>query len=167
MSAVIERRPFNMSVIRPAGTPRSRANLFALNCRASNSRLRNRPGCAIGVMDSSFVIVDDPNVVGIAVAKFEAYPPAAIRRHRPLPPALALEQSDALQRTEIVQALGDIQREQEVNRLIEIKPRKRVRFAAFPNFAADRIAPGSYHGKNVTRESVNRKLSTEARALQL
>ena len=42
--AVIPRRPFRMSVIRPEGTPRSRASRLALKPRASSSRFKSRPG---------------------------------------------------------------------------------------------------------------------------
>ena len=50
VSAVMERRPFKMSVIRPDGTPMSSASRLALNEREVNSRFSRRPGCAAGGM---------------------------------------------------------------------------------------------------------------------
>jgi hypothetical protein len=40
VSAVIDRRPFRMSVMRSDRTPRSRASRFALNSRAFSSRFK-------------------------------------------------------------------------------------------------------------------------------
>jgi hypothetical protein len=42
--ALIDRRPFSMSVMRPDGTPRSSASRFALNSRAFSSRSKRLPG---------------------------------------------------------------------------------------------------------------------------
>jgi hypothetical protein len=50
VSAVMERRPFKMSVIRPDGTPMSSASRLALNEREVNSRFSRRPGWAAGGM---------------------------------------------------------------------------------------------------------------------
>jgi hypothetical protein len=67
----MERRPFRMSVIRPDGTLRSSASRFALSARAFGSRFRRLPGCAgVGMLLSSMV-VNDLNVVGVAVPERE------------------------------------------------------------------------------------------------
>ena len=50
VSAVIERRAFRISVMRPDGTPMSSDSRFALSLRAASSRFSSRPGCATGVM---------------------------------------------------------------------------------------------------------------------
>ena len=50
VSAVIERRPLRMSVMRPDGTPISIDSLLALSLRATSSRFRKRPGYAMGGM---------------------------------------------------------------------------------------------------------------------
>ncbi len=50
VSAVIDRRPFSMSVMRPDGTLRSSASRFALSSRAFNSRLKRLPGCVANGM---------------------------------------------------------------------------------------------------------------------
>jgi hypothetical protein len=48
VSAVIDRRPFSMSVMRPDGTLRSSASRFALSSRAFNSRLKRLQLCLTG-----------------------------------------------------------------------------------------------------------------------
>jgi hypothetical protein len=48
VSAVIERRAFKMSVMRPDGTPMSSDSRLADSLRADSSRLSRRPGWKIG-----------------------------------------------------------------------------------------------------------------------
>ena len=45
VSAVIDRRPLSMSVMRPDGTLRSSASRFALSSRTFSSRFKKLPGC--------------------------------------------------------------------------------------------------------------------------
>ena len=58
----------------------------------------------------SLVIVDDLDLVSVALAKLETDAPTCIHGHRPLifPPAFQLMQADTLERTEVVERLGDI-----------------------------------------------------------
>src|SRR5690606_17476580 len=51
------------------GTPRSRARRLALRPRASSSRFKKRPGCAIGGMSLTLVIVHDLDLVGVTLAE--------------------------------------------------------------------------------------------------
>src|SRR4051812_17649800 len=113
VSAVIERRPLRMSVMRPDGTPRSNARRFALRLRVASSRLKRRPGWATGGMALSFMIIHDLDIVGVALAELEANAPSGIYGHRPLLPAFALElvESHAFQRAEVLQCLRNIERE--------------------------------------------------------
>src|SRR5215207_3365756 len=50
VSALIDRRPFKISVTRPDGTPMAIASRLALKARATSSRFRRRPGWEIGGM---------------------------------------------------------------------------------------------------------------------
>jgi len=60
------------------------ATRFALNARAFSSRFRRLPGCAaVGTLLSSMV-VNDLNVVGVAVPEREANAPTCVHGHRPL-----------------------------------------------------------------------------------
>src|SRR5882724_13529130 len=98
VSAETERRPLRMSVMRPDGTPSAIASRLALSLRASSSILRRRPGWEGRRIGSSFVIVDDLDIVGVPVMEREADPPACVDRHRPLtaPIAFQLVQPDAV-----------------------------------------------------------------------
>ena len=60
------------------------------------------------------MVVDYLDVVSVAATKLETNPPGAIDGHRPLIPAGSLElvQTDALEWTQIVQRLSDVEREQ-------------------------------------------------------
>ena len=58
VSTVIARRPLRISVIRPEGTPISRARRLAPSLRAVNSRFSKRPGCTIGAMCSTSATPD-------------------------------------------------------------------------------------------------------------
>jgi hypothetical protein len=59
------------------------------------------------------VVVDNLDVESIARAEFEADTPAVIHRHGPLllPGAIQFVQADAPQRTEVLKALGDVERQ--------------------------------------------------------
>jgi hypothetical protein len=60
------------------------ASRFALNARAFRSRFRRLPGCAaVGTLLCSMV-VNDLNVVGVAVPEREANAPTCVHGHRPL-----------------------------------------------------------------------------------
>src|SRR5260370_42661608 len=110
------------------------------------------------------MIIDDLDLVGVALAKFETNSPSRIHGHRPLAPALTLKlvQADALKRTEVVQSLGYVERQQQVVCGLEIKPTKLVRSFAFPDLAGRGIAPRPDHGINILRITVkhNRRTSS-------
>src|SRR5713101_5513062 len=137
VSALIERRPLRMSVMRPDGTPRSSARRLALSARAASSRLSSRPGCARGAWRLSSVIVDELDVVGIALTEFETDTPSLIHGHGPLSIALSLEpmQANAAERAEIAQRLGDVQSQQQIDGNLDIQSAKLVRPLAFPDLA--------------------------------
>src|SRR5262249_330408 len=99
-----------------------------------SSRLRKRPGCAIGGMVLSSVIVDDFNVVSIAVAKFEADAPAPVHGRRPRVSAIALElvKAHAPQRAEVLQRCRHIECKQQIDSGIEMEARKLVGLLAHP-----------------------------------
>ena len=60
------------------------ATRFALNARAFSSRFRRLPGCAaVGTLLSS-TVVNDLNVVGVAVPEREANAPTCVHGDRPL-----------------------------------------------------------------------------------
>jgi hypothetical protein len=63
------------------------------------------------------VIVDDLNIVRIARSEEKADAPARIHRHCPPSGSVSLEfvKPDALQWTEVIRRLGDIQRQQQVH----------------------------------------------------
>src|SRR5687767_3134129 len=131
-----------MSVMRPDGTPMSSDNRLAESRRAASSRFRRRPGCETGVMSPS-MIVDDFNVECVAFAEFETDAPAVVHGHRPLIPAVALQlvQPNALERAQVLQRLGDVERQQKIDRRFEIQSPKLVRVLAFPNLPGRRVAP--------------------------
>ena len=91
----------------------------------------------------SSVIVDDLDVVGVTLAKHEADSPACIHPHGPLPFALGFElvQPDAFERAEIVQRLGNVQGEQQVNGRVKIQAPELVRPLPLPHLAGRGIAP--------------------------
>src|ERR1700722_7012102 len=99
-----------MSVILPEGTPRSRARRLALRLRASNSRLRRRPGWANAVILLTFVIVDNFHFVGITVMELKANSLTRIDAHCPLLLSITLQfvKSDPFQRTEIVERFSHV-----------------------------------------------------------
>src|SRR5215471_973987 len=124
VSAVIARRPLRMSVMRPDGTPRSSESRFVLSLRACNSRRSKRPGCTGGT--SSFVIVDDFDVIGIALSEFKANAPGTVDGHCPLPFSVTFQfmQSDALERAKVVERLGYIQSQQQIDSGLEVETAK-------------------------------------------
>jgi len=89
------------------------------------------------------VVVDDFDLVSVALAKLKTNTPALVDRHCPLPSAIALKlvQSDTLQRAEIVERFGNVQCQQQIDGGIEIQPAKLVRPLAVPDFASRRIPP--------------------------
>jgi hypothetical protein len=59
----------------------------------------------------------------------------------PLAIALQLVQPEALQRAQVLERLGDVQCQQEVDGGVEIQAREAVRMLALPDFAARGVAP--------------------------
>ena len=94
-------------------------------------------------MSLSFVVIDDFDIVRIALPELETYPPRPVYGHRPLtlPVALELVDSHALERTKIPKHLGDVQRQEQVDSAVDLQPAELVRPLAFPDLAACRIAP--------------------------
>src|SRR5436190_6326897 len=116
VSAVMERRPLSMSVMRPDGTPRSSASRLALSLREPSSRFKSRPGCTAGAIFLPLVIVDDFHIECIAFAEFKANTPTAIYPHGPLlfPFTLQLVQSNAPQRAEVLKRFSDVQCQKQI-----------------------------------------------------
>jgi hypothetical protein len=112
------------------------------------------------------VIIDDLDVVGIALAKFEADTPALVDRHRPLSPPVTFElvKADASQRTQIVERFGDVQRQQKINGGFEIQAAELVWPLAVSDLAGRRISPRPDHGINILRQTVNAKSTGELEA---
>jgi hypothetical protein len=69
------------------------------------------------------MVINDFDVVCVPVGEYKTDSPTPVRRHSPLARAITLQlvQSHALQRTEILQRFGDIQRQQKICREIEIE----------------------------------------------
>lgn len=90
---------------------------------------------------SALMIVDDLYLVGVALAEFETDAPTLVDRHCPLSFAVALQlvQSDTLQRAQVSERFGDVQREQQLSNRLEIESAKLVRMLAIPDLAARRI----------------------------
>ena len=93
--------------------------------------------------DTLPVIIDDLNLVGVALPEREANPPTLVHGHCPLILAAAFElvQADALQRADILQRLRNVQGQQQIRRLVEIEPAIPVRPLALPDLAGHGIAP--------------------------
>lgn len=70
------------------------------------------------------MVVDNLDAKCVAFAKLEADPPAVVDGHRPLVLTIALQlvQPDASKRTEVLQRLRDVQRQQQIGRGFEIQP---------------------------------------------
>src|SRR5580698_8398690 len=70
------------------------------------------------MLSPSLVIVDDFHVPGVSVGEPETQPPGPVDRHCPLvlPRALELVQPNRLERTEIAQGTGRIERGEQVHR---------------------------------------------------
>ena len=88
------------------------------------------------------MIIDDLDVVGVALAERKADPPGSVHGHGPsaLAAALELVQPDALERAQVLERLGDIERQEKVGSGVEIQAAEPVRLVAFPD--ARRDAPG-------------------------
>src|SRR5690348_7222057 len=151
------RRPLRMSVIRPDGTLRSKAKRLALSLRAANSRFSKRPGCTTGAMCSTSVVIDNFDVVCVALAKLETDAPALVHGHRPLifSTAFELVETNAPQRAQIAQRLRRVQRQQQIDGRLEVQPAKLVRSLAVPDLAGRGIPPRPDHGRNILRETVS------------
>ena len=93
--------------MRPDGTPRSSDEPVGAELARRQFALQ-AAGLDVqrGPWSLSSVIVDDLDLVSIALAKFEADAPPLVYGHRPLAFAVALKlmQADASERTQIVQA---------------------------------------------------------------
>src|SRR5215470_18306238 len=105
------------------------------------------------------VVVDNFNIVRIALPEGKANPPAGIDPHRPLTRSIPLEfmESYAFERTEILQSLGDVQGRQQIYRRGEIQAAKLVGRFALPHPAARRVTPRPDHGRNILRGAVKRQ----------
>jgi hypothetical protein len=74
-------------------------------------------------MTSSSVVIDDFDLIGVALPELEANAPWAVDSHCPLPIPIALQlmQADTFEGTEIMQRFGDIQGQQQIDGRIVIK----------------------------------------------
>jgi hypothetical protein len=106
------------------------------------------------------MVVDNLDIVCITLPELEADTPPCIDGHRPLSPAISFEfmQPDALEWTDILQRLGNVQGCQQFAGDLEIQSPKLIRHFAVPHSAAGGIAPRPNHGKNVLRLSVSVKM---------
>src|SRR5712691_10879289 len=88
------------------------------------------------------MVVNDLDIVRIALPERKADAPACIHRHRPLPRTVSLElvKPNTLERTEVLQTLCDIQGRQQVHCRGEIQAAKLVGRFAVPDSAAGGIA---------------------------
>ena len=102
------------------------------------------------------MIVRDLDLVGVTFSKLKANTPTRVHAHCPLISAFAFQlvQADALEWTEIAEGLGDVQRQQQIDRRLKVEPAKLVRPIAFPNLAGHGIAPRPDHGINILRQTV-------------
>jgi len=75
---------------------------------------------------SSLIIVDNFDAVSVAAAKLETDTPSCIYGHCPLAFAstLQLVQPDASKRTEVVQRLGGVQSQQQIDRHLKVEAAK-------------------------------------------
>ena len=89
------------------------------------------------------MIIDNLDIVGIALAELETDPPQPVYGHGPLSFAVAFElvKPHALEWAQIVERLGDIQRQEQIDGGFSIMFAKLLRPAAFPDLAARRIQP--------------------------
>jgi hypothetical protein len=113
----------------------------------------------------ALVVIDNLDIERIPFAELKADTPAVIDRHGPLllPCSLQLMQSDASQRTKVLKALGDVQRQQQINRSIDTEPAELVRRMPLPKFAGCSVSPRPDHGIIVLRQTVqsNSRVSLE------
>jgi hypothetical protein len=110
-------------------------------------------------MASSFVIIDNFDVQGIASSELEADTPSCVYRNGPLTPAIALQsmKTNAVEYAKVARCSGDIEGKQQIDSGIKIQPSEPVGLLSFPNFAARTVGPRAYHGKNVLRRTLSAK----------
>ena len=89
------------------------------------------------------MIVDDFDIERIAFAELETDAPTRIHCHCPLvfPVTLELVQTNALEWAQVVQALCDIQRQQQVDRDIVIQSTTLIGLLALPDLSRHCISP--------------------------
>ncbi len=94
------------------------------------------------------MVIDDLDVEGVALVERQAAAPARVHGHRPLPLPVAFQlvQADAPERAAIVQRLGNVQGEQQIDGMVEIEAAQLVRLLALPDLARRRIPPRPDHG---------------------
>src|SRR5262245_54448083 len=97
------------------------------------------------------VIVNDLDIVGIALSERKTDTPARVHSHRPLSCSVPLKlvKPNASERTEVLEGLGDIQGQQQVHCQGKIQAAKLVGPFTFPYSAACGMAPRPDHGRNV------------------
>ena len=105
----------------------------------------------------SRMVVDDFHVEGIAIMKYKTDAPAAVDRHRPLAGTITLQlvQPNALERTQVPQRPGYVQRSQKLSCSLEIQSPKLTQVLAVPHFGRGGVAPAAYHGKNILQGTVD------------
>ena len=111
------------------------------------------------------MVIDDLDLVGVARPKLEANPPGPVHRHRPLagPSPLELVQPDALERAQVAERGGGVERQQQVNGGGVVQAAKPPRRCAFPDPSAGCVAPRADHGKYILRQPVSNNASSNAR----
>ena len=100
----------------------------------------------------SLVIIDDLDIVGVALTELKADAPSRVHGHGPLlfTRTLELVEAHALERAEISQCARYVEREEQVNGGIEIKAAKLTGLFALPHlsvaaFRHDRIMAKTYY----------------------
>ena len=97
---------------------------LAESLRADKFALEQAAGMRNGGHGLSSLVVNDLDLVSVAFAKLETDAPALIDRHRPLAFAVAFQlvQPDASQWAQVVQRFRRIERQQQIDHVLEVEP---------------------------------------------
>jgi hypothetical protein len=98
--------------------------------------------------DLSLVIIDNLDVECVTIAEFETNPPTIVDGHCPLLSSIAFQlvQSKASQWTEVPQATGGVQRNEQFDRGVRVNATKVAGRLTLPNLPGRRIPPAPDHG---------------------
>jgi hypothetical protein len=156
VSTLMPRRSATISWMRCGGTRSFRASALAERPRAWSSSFRIAPGCTCskagwGIARSFSMIIDNLNIVGVAIFKAEDQSPRAIDRHRPLalPVPLQRMQSNRTQRRNIFNRSRNLQNLQPGIGLGDIHPAE-LRLAFFSNAFGRAVGITHDHKRMIT-----------------